>query len=131
MNEKEAIVMLIFLQAPSNEVRNLYVAPRNQNIDEPFNKNTTFKWSLPCRPNGKIEKFIVECAGHDPHHLLKDEVFVIGNQEEFTFITTELVPDTFYNVSVRAVTSTTDDKIMGKELTQIFRIEGGCKLNSL
>lgn len=118
----------IFFSASGNEVRNLSIASRNQNLYEPFNATTTLTWILPCRSNGKFEKFAIDCSRTGFNESLSYEVFVTDNRDEYSFSTDDFVPDSIYIISIKTVTvSDADEKILGMEKTESFLIEAGRK----
>lgn len=88
---------------------------------EPYNRTTVLAWLLPCRPNGKILKFIVKCERLNFDDFLLYEVLVIDNREEYFFSTDEFLPDSYYKITVTAVT----ENHTGEEMWRVIEIESG------
>jgi hypothetical protein len=85
---------------------------------------TLVEWKLPCRPNAKIDKFIIECRRLEVlENPLEFSYNVNGNQEDFMIETKGFLPDSSYNVSVWAVANGK----RGLEQFKVVRIEAGCK----
>lgn len=102
----------------------MQVNREEQKINETYNKTTSISWNLPCRPNAKIVQYIVECRTEIQPIPLKFEANVTDNREDFVIISEEFLPDSFYNVSVWAVT---DDKI-GQKTFKSFDSKAGCNI---
>lgn len=81
-------------------------------------------WSLPCRPNAKIDKFIIECRRTDvEENVLKYIKEVTDNREDFVLDSRDFSPDSVYRVSVWAFANNQ----LGLEEIDVFEIEAGCK----
>lgn len=93
------------LPAPADEVRNFK--------HERDNEVSVFSWSLPCRSNGKIEKFIVEVEPQDYDKMLIFEVPSRDNQEFFEITRRDAMLNSTNGITVRAV----NGKIHGKSKT--------------
>lgn len=103
------------------------VVKKIQSLNEPYNKTTVLSWNLPCRANGKIDKFLIHCARLDG--LYQDftyEVAVADNRDEYSLSTEDFTPDSRFHISIRAI----NGDIFGKEFSVNVLIEpGGKKLN--
>ena len=102
------------------------ITRHSQKIDEPYNKTTVISWKLPCRANAIITKFVVEChqiSGYS--QSLQYNISIIEQREEYSFPSEDFLPDSKYNVSIRAETK---DGTLGKIANADFVIEAGCKL---
>lgn len=82
-------------------------------------------FELPCRSNAIITEFKIECEILNYlHSKITFNVPVNGEQDDFTLSTDELLPDSQYNISIKAITET---GVEGEELTKTFEIEAGCE----
>lgn len=98
---------------------------RRQNLTDAYNKTTVISWSLPCRSNAIITKFVIECEIlNNLHKKMTFEVPVAGEKDEYSLSTDDLVPDSQYNISIKAITET---DVEGEEMTRTFDIEAGCE----
>lgn len=79
-------------------------------------------WSLPCRPNANIEKFMIECSTKAQQSPIEFEVNVIDNREEYFIASEEFLPDSSYDVSIWAVANNE----YGHEARSNFAIKAGC-----
>lgn len=94
---------------------------KKQTLTEPYNRTTVLTWQLPCRANGKIIRFDIECLRRESEEVLTYEVFVTDHREEYFFSTDDFPPDSHYRVNIRAVTETHK----GEELSKMIEIEAG------
>lgn len=110
--------------APSDVVRDFQFVRNEPKVGEAYNVTSSLLWKLPCRQNGKIVKFIVECRNLDfPDQHLNYEVFVTHNEEHYNLATDDLLPDSRYNISIKSVAQ----DFQGKEVFKEVLIEAGCK----
>lgn len=111
--------------AQSDAVRDFQFIRENQQIHERFNNTSTLTWALPCRQNGKIEKFVIDFnkIGDASEHWTEN-ITVHGNVEYYSFSTERLLPENRYNISIRAFAQ----DISGRETYTTREIEAGCKI---
>lgn len=102
----------------------LHVVEQVQSLEEPHNKTTVLSWSLPCRPNGKIDKFLIICSGVESNQVFTYEVAVIDSRDEYVLGTEDFMPDSRFNISIRAVSQ----NILGKEFSIYILIDAGGKI---
>lgn len=120
---------IFLLSAPPSPVRDLKMLERRQNLTDAYNKTTVISWSLPCRSNAIITKFIIECDNLSYlHSNITFVVPVAGEQDEYSLSTDDLLPDSQYNISIKAITET---GVEGEESTKIFEIEAGCEFRDV
>lgn len=107
-------------------MRDFQFIRENQQIHEKFNMTTTLTWALPCRQNGKIEKFVIDFnkIGDADEHWTEN-VTVDGIMEHYSFSTEKLLPENKYNISIRAFAQ----DISGRETYTTREIEAGCKMS--
>lgn len=96
---------------------------KNLDVHEPYNRTTVLTWRLPCRANGKIIRFNVECTRDGFPNLVYD-IHVTDNREEHFLITDDFLPDSRYKVTVRAVTEHHE----GEKYSEMIEIEAGGKI---
>lgn len=102
---------------------------RHQNLTDAYNKTTIITWQQPCRSNSVITEFKIECEIlNDLHTKITLNVPVNGEQDEFILSTDALLPDSQYNISIKAITET---GVEGEELTRTFEIEAGCESHDI
>lgn len=105
-------------------MRNLSFAKENQTLNEPYNKTSVLSWHLPCRQNGKIEKFIVKYFEEaSPGNSQMYEVIAVDGQENYIFTSDEFLPEIKYNAAVFPV----GEFFNGSETSRTFEILPGCE----
>ena len=110
------------ISAPSEEIKTLRVDKKVQSLDEPYNRSTVLSWSLPCRANGIIDKFLINCWRLDgSYETFNYEVAVTDNRDEYSLSVEDFMPDSRFNVSIRAVSQ----EILGKEFAINILVEAG------
>lgn len=93
-----------------------------QVLSEPYNRTTVLTWLLPCRSNGNIVRFEIKCHLRDSDEVsFLYEVPVIDNREEYSFSTEDFLPDSYYKITVVAVT----ENHTGEESSRQIDIEAG------
>lgn len=116
----------IELSGTPAKIRNLKVTKEKQELDKPYNKTTLVTWSLPCRSNARIEKFIVKFLRNKDQQydedIFEQVVNVIDDREDYEVDSKNLSADSSYKVSVWAFANNE----RGEEEFGVFQIEAGC-----
>lgn len=111
--------------APPEEVQSFHIEEKQQSLDGPYNKTTILSWDLPCRSNGVLEKFRIECINlNSETEALQFEVNVGDSEEDvFHLVTEDFSPGSSYNVTITAF----NELFEGKSLSRTIEIEAGSK----
>lgn len=83
-------------------------------------------WTLPCRSNGNITKFVVQC-NNQGQEKFKYTVDVDDEREEFTWITEDFLPDFSYEIMITAITN----EHIGNQITKTFEMKAGCEFSKI